>query len=169
MKAPVAVFAVGNRSRGDDSVAPLLLDRLRGWLDKEGLAEGFELVEEYQLQVEDALDLEGRRLALFIDAERDAPEAVAIREETARPGRAASHALEPAAVLDVCRQLTGTTPTAFVMGVRGTHFDLGSGLSQEASAAMDEAWHLLHALARHPYPAAWRAAAVQRKPRGERR
>ena len=29
MIAPIVVFAVGNRSRGDDAVAPLLLERLR--------------------------------------------------------------------------------------------------------------------------------------------
>jgi hydrogenase maturation protease len=167
MKAPVAVFAVGNRSRGDDSVAPLLLDRLRSWLDSEGLAQGFELIEEYQLQVEDALDLDGRNLVLFIDAARNAPREVMLEEVGARAGRANSHALEPAAVLDVCRQVVGKMPTAFVMKVHATCFDLGAGLSTGAAAAMEEAWILLRGLVRHPYPAAWRAAAAVRESRIE--
>ncbi len=60
MSAPVAIFAIGNRSRGDDAAAPLLLERLRPWLEGEGMAADFDLFEVYQLQLENALDLEGR-------------------------------------------------------------------------------------------------------------
>jgi hypothetical protein len=71
--APVVVFACGNPSRGDDALGPLLLDQLQIWLDEEGLADGFELISDFQWQVEHALDLVGRRLALFVDAGQQTP------------------------------------------------------------------------------------------------
>ena len=62
------VFGIGNRSRGDDAAGPLLVEGLAGWLEREGLGAQVDCLEEYQLQPEHALDLLGRRLALFVDA-----------------------------------------------------------------------------------------------------
>ena len=71
MTAPVVVFAVGNPSRGDDAIGPVICGRLEKWLENEGLADQFELIEDFQLQIEHAMDLQGRQLALFIDAGAD--------------------------------------------------------------------------------------------------
>jgi hydrogenase maturation protease len=160
MKAPVVILAIGNRSRGDDALAPLLLDRLEGWLAKEGLGEGFDLVEEFQLQVENVLDLEGRRLALFLDASRDAPRRVALGERFACAGLANSHELEPEAVLEVYERIQGRAPPpAYVLKLRGTGFELGAGLTEEARAAAEEGWRLLCRLARQPDRQDWQDAA----------
>ncbi|MGE0357790.1 MAG: hydrogenase maturation protease [Burkholderiales bacterium] len=169
MTAPVAVFAVGNRSRGDDAAGPLLLERLRGWLDAEGLAGDFELFEAYQLQVENALDLEGRRLALFIDACRATPGPLAFCPVRAC-GIAAggsTHALAPGSVLGVYRRVTGEAPPpAFQLGVRATDFELGSPVSAGTREAMEEAWRLLRELARAPRHSEWQTmSAVACAPR----
>jgi Ni,Fe-hydrogenase maturation factor len=43
--APVVILACGNPSRGDDALAPMLLDRLQNWLDQEGSEPtGYELI-----------------------------------------------------------------------------------------------------------------------------
>jgi hypothetical protein len=59
MTAPLLVFAIGNDSRGDDALGPLLL---RG-LQAEGNTQA-ELIEDYQLQVEHVTDLHGRSAVL---------------------------------------------------------------------------------------------------------
>ena len=131
MTAPVAVFGVGNRSRGDDALGPRLLDRLGSWLEARGLRERFDLFEEYQLQVENALDLEGRELALFIDAWRDAPAGAVLSRIGPAVTRMScdTHRLEPGAVLDVHRRVTGREPPpAFALGVRAERFELGESL-----------------------------------------
>jgi hydrogenase maturation protease len=166
--APVIVLATGNRSRGDDAVGPLLLDRLRAWLGARGES-GFELVETYQLQVENALDLEGRRLALFIDACRDAPARVTFGPvgATGISARHSTHALTPGSVLGVYLRVTKEAPPpAFVLGIRATGFELGSAPSQEAREALAEAWELLRTLVRCPHHADWQTmAAIARAPR----
>ena len=65
MKAPTLVFGWGNRSRGDDALGPLFVERLLATRPA-----GVEGLEDYQLQVEHALDLVGRRRVLFVDASR---------------------------------------------------------------------------------------------------
>jgi hydrogenase maturation protease len=167
--APVAVFGIGNRSRGDDAVGPLLLERLRGWLESQGLADGFELIEAYQLQVENSLDLEGRRLALFIDACRDAPSPLTFGPVGAaglRPGHS-THELDPGAVLGVFMRVTGEAPPpSFILGIRATDFELGAGLSACARDSLEDAWALLRSLANCPRHSEWQTmAAVARAPR----
>lgn len=162
MTAPVAVFAIGNRSRGDDAVGPLLLDRLGAWLEERGACAAFELFEAYQLQVENALDLEDRRLALFIDARRNAPSPVSFGpvEALAPPAAFVSHLLEPGAVLGVLERIgVGSRPAAYALGVSATDFELGAGISGRALAAAEEAWPLLRELAKRPDESAWSAIA----------
>ena len=157
MSAAVVVFAVGNPSRGDDAIGPLLCGRLARWLENEGLAGGFELIEDFQLQIEHALDLQGRELALFIDAGTGTPAPCTFRRITPATGIAHStHALPPEAVLHVFRQTEGgEPPPAFVLCVRGEEFELGEPLTAAAVAHADAAWALLQSLCREATAAAW--------------
>jgi hydrogenase maturation protease len=157
----VAVIAVGNRSRGDDAIGPLLLDRLGAWLGATGRAADFELLEDFQLQIEHALDLAPRRLALFIDAGTGTRAPFEFGEiAEAVPGSGHStHTLSPAAVLGVHRQVTGrSAPPAFVLCVRGERFELGEEPSASARSHVEAAWRCLQALCERPDAAHWRAA-----------
>jgi len=157
MSAAVVVFAVGNPSRGDDAIGPLLCGRLARWLENEGLAGGFELIEDFQLQIEHALDLQGRELVLFIDAGTGTPRPFTFQRIAPATGIAHStHALPPEAVLHVFRQTGGgEPPPAFVLCVRGEEFGLGEPLTAVAAAHADAAWALLQSLCREATAAAW--------------
>jgi len=163
VSAPVAVIAIGNRSRGDDAAAPLLLDRLRAWLAREGREGEVDLLEEYQLQVENALDLEDRRLALFIDARSDAREPVtftAVTESLALSGPS-SHALDPGAVLSAYRIVARKAPPpAFALAIAGAAFELGAPLSPACAAALEQAWEWLQWLLARPTARDWRTMAA---------
>ena len=163
MTAPVAVFGIGNRSRGDDAAGPLLVEGLSRWLERSGLGTQVECFEEYQLQPEHALDLVGRRLALFVDARTGL--APAVRFEAVAAADAAfsvsTHALSPGETLAVYRQVTGEEPPpAFVLGVRAASFELGAAPGQGTREAMGLAQQLLERLCRAPEEARWREAAA---------
>lgn len=147
MSAPFVILACGNPSRGDDALGPQLLARLDAWLRAEGLAESFALIEDFQFQIEHALDLEARRAALFIDAGTGTPAPFTLRpvlpDDT--PGHS-THAIPPAAVLAVYRRVVGgEPPPAHVLCVRGERFELGTGLSPAAAAHLEAAWPSLRA------------------------
>lgn len=157
MTAPVVVFAVGNPSRGDDAIGPELLARLAAWLDKAGLAERVELIEDFQLNIEHALDLAGRELALFIDAGENTPAPYVFDRifPNAIPSHS-THALPPQAVLQVYHQTEDREPPpSFVLCVRGERFELGEGLAPEALARVSEAMRLLERLMRQPTLSGW--------------
>jgi hydrogenase maturation protease len=164
MPPAVAVLAVGNRSRGDDAIGPLLLERLEAWLAGQEHTADFELIEEFQLQIENALDLDGRRLALFIDAGCDTPAPfffAPVSPAPPVPGHT-SHELSPEAVLAVYRQVRGEEPPpAFVLCVHGANFELGAAPGEASREAIEAAFEMLVALCRCPQPEEWRRMAAE--------
>ena len=152
----IVVFGWGNDARGDDGLGPLLLARVAeaGWPE-------VTTIEDFQLQIEHALDLEGAEAALFLDAGRDTPAPFAFAEIGPRwVGTHSTHAIAPESVLEVyARTLGKTPPPSFTLCVRGETFELGEGLSAEAAARLEAAWTFLEGLMRERNVEAWRRAA----------
>ncbi len=131
-RPPLLILAVGNPSRGDDALGPTLLEQLAA----AGLAQAgdVELLTDFQLQIEHALDLEGRRAVLFVDAAHPGAAAGATLQPlpAATHAPAHSHALTAPEVLQVARQLGQSLPSAWQLALEGRSFGLGEGLSPTA-------------------------------------
>jgi hydrogenase maturation protease len=138
--APLLVFGWGNASRGDDALGPLFVQRLTGLLTA-AQSRRVELLEDYQLQVEHALDLVGRERVLFVDASVDGTASfTAAPVAVAESAQAASHALSPAELLRVYHQLNGeTAPPCTLLAIRGERFGLGEVLSEAAASNLEAA------------------------------
>lgn len=152
MTRRLVVFGIGNPSRGDDALGPLLLQRL-----EQARLPGVVTVEDFQLQIEHAIDLQGRDLALFIDAGEGTPAPFSFAPVTALFNPAHStHSLAPGAVLAVYGQaLEQAPPPAYVLCVRGQRFELGEGLSPAGRQHLEAAWDFLRQLCTEPDPERW--------------
>ncbi|MFZ1326680.1 MAG: hydrogenase maturation protease [Candidatus Contendobacter sp.] len=143
------ILAVGNPSRGDDALGPLFLERLAALREQGVNWDDIELLTDFQLQIEHAVDLENRALILFVDASISCPPPYQFtRLQPARDTSYTSHALTPAAVLHVYEQINGKpSPPAFLLAIRGERFELGEALGQVAennlTAALQFAARLL--------------------------
>jgi len=144
-RAPVLVLAVGNPSRGDDAIGPELAARLEA-----SALPGVEVISEFQLQVENALDLVGRERVIFVDAGTGTPAPYELRRAVAAADFLhTSHAISPESVLATYERLHGApAPEAWVLCVRGESFELGEGLSEEAGQGLPAAWAALETLCR---------------------
>ena len=149
---PVLIFGYGNPSRGDDAIAPQLLSRLEALQPA-----GVELITDFQLQVEHALDLAGRELALFIDASVSGESPYTFTRLLPQQDNSyTSHEMSPAAVLHVYRQINqDAPPPTYQLAVRGEFFDLGAPLSETAAANAEAAFALLQKLCADPREAVW--------------
>jgi hydrogenase maturation protease len=136
MPAPLLVFAIGNESRGDDALGPLLLRRLQNDCGAQ-----VELIEDYQLQVEHVTDLLGRSAVLFVDADMSCAAPFHFSNIAAAHDHSyTSHAMTPFALLHTYRQVYGMdAPSSFLLRIRGYGFELGASLSDEASANLARA------------------------------
>ena len=136
MTAPVLIFGWGNPSRGDDALGPLFVDRIAALQ-----LPGVECLTDFQLQVEHALDLEGRRRILFVDASLDAPPPFAVSAlEPARDASFTTHAMTPEAVMHVYVELHDEAPPpCTLLAIRGERFELGEEVSPAAASHLDAA------------------------------
>ncbi len=154
----IVVFGCGNPSRGDDALGSLLLERVEAWRAERPDLD-VRCVADFQLQIEHALDLSDRDLALFVDADASCAPPFVLRRVAPVAGTSHStHALSPGAVLHVYRTATGETPPpAWVLGVRGDEFELGDPLSPTAAGYLEAAWLEMRAMLQRPDAEAWDA------------
>ncbi len=116
----------------------LFVERLRAVLAPDA---SVELLDDYQLQIEHALDLAGRQQVLFVDASL---RCIAPFEVTpVLPTQDASfttHALSPQALLQVFCDVQGEVPPpCTLLAIRGEHFGLGEPPGHAALAHLDAA------------------------------
>lgn len=148
---PMVVIAIGNPSRGDDAIGPLLLERLANWLEHDpagqALHDQIELIEDFQLQLEHAIDIQERERILIIDAAVNQTEAChCYRAKAATNHSTTSHALSPEALLAVWAQINSEAPPPVdVLAVRGEAFELGAAMSAAALANVELAWEEVRA------------------------
>ncbi len=127
MAKPILVFGYGNLSRGDDALGPLLLE----YVQQNVSLQNIEILSDFQLQVEHALDLQERELVLFVDASVTNDEAYDFFQlQPCRDKSYTTHVMSPAAVLQVYRLITAQPPPpAFLLSIQGASFELGADLS----------------------------------------
>ena len=152
----IIILGCGNPSRGDDAIGPALLERVMRHISLHPEIP-VAAVEDFQLQVEHALDLEDRDLALFVDAAASGPDPYALtRILPLADSSFTTHAISPQAVLHAFRALGNREPPpSFVLGVRGHSFELGDDLSPEARNNLEAAWGLLEQLLETPSLGLW--------------
>jgi hydrogenase maturation protease len=101
-----------------------------------------DVASDYQLQVEYAEEVSLHGRVVFVDADRAGAEPFWIRRlEPAGQGVGFStHSVTPGALLALVRDLFGSEPEAWLMGIRGYEFDeFGEWLSDRAAANLDKA------------------------------
>jgi hydrogenase maturation protease len=157
MVKPVLLFGYGNLSRGDDALGPLLLEYVESHCDMEAL----EILSDFQLQIEHALDLENRSLVLFVDASVSCAGAFDFATlEPARDKSYTTHAMSPAAVLNVYQSIKNQMPPpCFLLSIKADKLELGEGLSAQAKNNLEQACQFAEQLLQHPDSNVWRQRA----------
>ena len=135
MTKPVLIFGYGNLSRGDDALGPLLLESIKADSDT------VEILTDFQLQIEHALDLENRKLVLFVDASVSSKTAFDFFELQASKDKSyTTHAMSPAAILQVYQTIKKLAPPpCFLLSIQGCSFELGELLSSQAKNNLQHA------------------------------
>ena len=137
--APLLVFGWGNLSRGDDALGPLFIERLRAL---PGMANApVEYLDDYQLQIEHALDLVGRQRVLFVDASLSCPAPFEVTQlQPLQDASFTTHAMSPQALMQVYRDLRGEAPpSCTLLAIRGESFELGEPPGEAALAHLEAA------------------------------
>lgn len=152
----VLVFGYGNPGRGDDGLGPAFIEAV----EEMGLPD-VESLTDMQLQVEHVLDMQGRGLVLFVDADMNCTAPFGFSEIHAEKDESySSHAVAPQALLYAyCKVLNEEPPAAFLLRIRGQQFELGDALSAQAGEDLQMALDAMQPLLDAPDTGEWRQSA----------
>jgi hydrogenase maturation protease len=128
-KSRILVLGYGNPGRQDDGLGPAaaaLIDEM-GW-------SGVTAFDNYQLNIENALDVAEHDVVWFVDAAKAGPAPYAVRELAALSTfEFTSHLVRPETVLAMAGHYFGATPTAYLLAIRGYAFEFVEALTAEAN------------------------------------
>ena len=129
IEMPQLIICIGNSGRQDDGLGWAFADWLEGWSGGEA-----PIIRRYQLQIEDAEMISHLDRVLFVDATHEH----FVAGFDVNPVRSfiehsfSTHALEPAAIIGLCKALYGVEPEAHVLAIVGSDFELRMGLTEVA-------------------------------------
>jgi hydrogenase maturation protease len=123
------VLGYGNPGRQDDGLGPAAaaeINRL-GWPNVIAF-------DNYQLNIEDAMDVAAHDVVWFVDASKAGPSPYEVRDVMpASSVEFTSHIVRPEAILAIARQCYGGSPTAFLLAIRGYEFEFIEALTPSAA------------------------------------
>ena len=143
--APFLIFTYGNPSRGDDALGPAMFELLEQCKQDTGLFNDVDLLTDFQLQIEHAVDLENRQKVLFVDASVSCAAPYECHPLVAqRDDSYTTHAMSPAAVLAVYKHINKSEPpTAYLLTIRAYKFGLGEAMSKRAEKNLQCAYQYI--------------------------
>jgi len=138
-RAKLLVLGYGNPGRQDDGLGPAaatLIDNL-GW-------PGVTAFDNYQLNIENALDVAEHDIVWFVDAAKTGPSPYAVRQLA--PSSTldfTSHLVRPETILAMAGHYFGRSPEAFILAIRGYEFEFIEALTPKANDNLQSAAAML--------------------------
>lgn len=135
----ILVLGYGNPGRQDDGLGPGVATAI----DSLGLP-NVTAYDNYQLNIEDALDVAAHDVVWFVDAAK-AGAAPYVVSALAAAGTVefTSHIMRPQTILAIAQQCFGKTPPAFLLGIRGYEFEFVEALTPGATENLAAALAML--------------------------
>ncbi|TAL39957.1 MAG: hydrogenase maturation protease [Spirochaetes bacterium] len=144
MSIRTLVYGYGNPGREDDGLGVELARRV-----EEAGIPGVACDSNYQLNVEDALEIAEYDAVVFADASVSCAEPFTFNGlEPAHEISFTTHAMLPGSVLALCEDLYGKKPSSFILGIRGYSWEQREGLSAQAVSNLEKAFDFLLPLLR---------------------
>ncbi|HCE43381.1 MAG TPA: hypothetical protein DET40_07520 [Lentisphaeria bacterium] len=135
----VLIYGIGNPSRQDDALGILFTESMREWAEARGLP-NLSFDSNYQLNIEDSLNISEKDIVIFVDASVEAIEDFSFRRLKASDKISFStHSMDPESVLSLCEELFGKTPVVYLLTIKGYSWNMDSQLTAGARRNLDEA------------------------------
>ena len=143
--ADFLILTWGNPSRGDDALGPVLFDMLEKHKQESDELDEVDLLTDFQLQIEHAVDLERRDRVLFVDAGVTCPAPFELTKlQAERDDSFSTHAMSPTSLLSVYQQINRRQPApSYLLTIRAYEFGLGLAMSDRARENLQQAYNYI--------------------------
>jgi hydrogenase maturation protease len=138
-EARILILGYGNPGRQDDGLGPAAVSEIESM----GLP-NLTAFDNYQLNIEDAMDVATHDIVWFIDAAKSGASPYSVRSVSPSSTiEFTSHIVRPEVILAIARQCYGGSPQAFLLAIRGYEFEFTEALTAGARDNLDAALVML--------------------------
>jgi hydrogenase maturation protease len=128
----ILVYGYGNPGRQDDGLGVKLTEELDKWCKDNNLSH-VHTDTNYQLNLEDAAYIAGYELVIFADASReDINHFCMDRLMPSEKNEFTMHAVSPAFILHLCKQMFNSEPEAYLVHIRGYEWEFMAEMTEKA-------------------------------------
>jgi hydrogenase maturation protease len=142
-KPSILVYGYGNPGRQDDGAGVMLSEKLEKWILDLQL-ESVQTDSNYQLNLEDAATVSNYDVVIFADASRE--DLVDFRLDRLEPSDKVEftmHAVAPAFILHLCREIFKHEPEAYLLHIRGYEWEFMGSMTDRAEKNLSGALHFI--------------------------
>ena len=139
----ILVYGYGNPGRQDDALGILLAQKVESWAKKNNIP-GIVTDTNYQLNIEDAYNLNDYDKVIYVDASIENIEQ--FKFHPIKPNLNPTftmHAVSPEFIIGLCQEIYGEIPEAYLMHIKGYHWDFMGELSKGAKLNLEAAFDFL--------------------------
>lgn len=139
----ILVYGYGNPGRQDDGLGVSLAKMIEVWGTSNHI-NNITVDTNYQLNIEDAYNLNLYDYVIFIDATKEAIDSYLFNSiAPVLNTNFTMHAVSPGFVLGLCKELYQQNPPAYVLGIKGYEWKFMAELSKKAEKNLNKAFTFL--------------------------
>lgn len=138
-KPRILIYGYGNPGRQDDVLGVMLTEELEKWSLQNGLTH-IHTDSNYQLNLEDAAGIANYDVVIFADASKE--DILHFSFESLMPSEKVEftmHAVSPAFILHLCKQVFKYKPEAYLLHIRGYEWEFMQEMTDLARDNLDKA------------------------------
>lgn len=128
----VLIYGYGNPGRNDDGLGIAFTGLIQEWIEGRQIGH-VETDCNYQLNIEDAMQIAGYDVVLFVDATKEEIEGHALSEVFPQADATfTTHSASPQYILYLCQQMYGSCPRTWLLHLKGYEWEFTEQLSTRA-------------------------------------
>ncbi len=144
------IYGYGNPGREDDGLGIACTEKLETWARQKKL-KGFSFDMNYQLNIEDALEIAQYDAVLFIDASTEPIDDFMVSEVKASDKvNFTMHTASPSYIKYLCKQMYQAEPLVYLIHIKGYQWSMKEGLTKKAASNLKKTLSYLQELLVRP-------------------
>lgn len=135
------IYGIGNLGRSDDGLGIRFISEIENFqlTQKSDWLDSVKLMENYQLNIEDALEISNYDIVLFVDAIKSKKEIKVIKIEPSNQFEFSTHAMTISSILSLCQGLYHKNPECYLLTIPGQEWGISERLSNQAKMDLQRA------------------------------
>ncbi len=139
----ILIYGYGNPGRQDDGLGIFLSEKVENWIKKENI-QYVKVDYNYQLNIEDTVDIAGNDLVLFVDATKEEiSDYYLTRVKPSDRLEFSTHTVSPSYLLNLCNVIHNKTPDIYLLHIKGYRWEFLEDMTEDAKKNLIKAYKFI--------------------------